>query len=34
PDVLLSGNHQDVSKWRQEQQLKITKKMRPELIKE
>ncbi len=32
PDVLLSGNHKDIDKWRQEQSLLLTKKNRPDLI--
>lgn len=31
PDVLLSGNHGEVDKWRLEQQIEITKKRRPDL---
>lgn len=33
PDVLISGNHQNVDKWRLEQALKITEKCRPDLLK-
>jgi tRNA (guanine37-N1)-methyltransferase len=33
PDVLLSGNHQEVDKWRMEQSLEITKLKRPDLLK-
>lgn len=33
PDVLLSGNHQEVDKWRKQQQIDITAKRRPDLIK-
>ena len=33
PDVLLSGNHGEVDKWRYEQSLDITKKKRPDLLK-
>lgn len=33
PKVLLSGNHQEVDKWRKEQSLEITKKKRPDLLK-
>ena len=33
PDVLLSGNHGEIEKWRQEKSLEITKKRRPDLIK-
>ncbi len=32
PEVLLSGNHQMVDKWRYEKQLEITKKLRPDLL--
>jgi len=31
PDVLISGNHQEVDKWRQEEALKRTKERRPDL---
>lgn len=33
PDVLLSGNHAEIDKWRKSQSLKITKERRPDLIK-
>lgn len=33
PDVLISGNHQNVDKWRYQQQLEITQKLRPDLLK-
>ncbi len=33
PQVLLSGNHQNIAKWRHEEQIKITKKRRPDLLK-
>lgn len=33
PDVLLSGNHQEVDKWRKQQQIDITAQRRPDLIK-
>lgn len=33
PDVLLSGNHQNIAKWRYEKQLEITKDRRPDLLK-
>lgn len=33
PDVLLSGNHQEIEKWRQTQSVEITKKLRPDLLK-
>ncbi len=32
PDVLISGNHKDIQKWRKEQSLKITKNRRPDLF--
>lgn len=32
PDVLLSGNHQEVDKWRREQQIILTKQKRPDLL--
>ncbi len=34
PDVLLSGNHQEVDKWRYNEQLCITKERRPDLLEE
>lgn len=33
PDVLLSGNHQEIAVWRREQALEKTKKLRPDLLK-
>ena len=33
PEVLLSGNHQNIEKWRKEKSLEITKKNRPDLLK-
>ncbi len=33
PDVLLSGNHKEVDKWREQEALKITMQKRPDLIK-
>lgn len=33
PDVLLSGNHEEIEKWRKEKSIEITKKNRPDLIK-
>jgi tRNA (guanine37-N1)-methyltransferase len=33
PDVLLSGNHADIEKWRREQSLKRTIERRPDLLK-
>lgn len=32
PDILLSGNHAEIKKWREEQAIKITKLRRPDLI--
>ena len=32
PDVLISGNHANIDKWRREEALKITKKNRPDLL--
>ena len=32
PDVLLSGNHSEIDKWRKEKQIEITIKKRPDLI--
>jgi len=32
PDVLMSGNHQEIEKWRSEQALKRTKERRPDLL--
>jgi tRNA (guanine37-N1)-methyltransferase len=31
PDVLLSGNHKEIEKWRREKSIEITKKRRPDL---
>ncbi len=33
PDVLLSGNHAEIDKWRREQSEKITRERRPDLLK-
>lgn len=33
PDILLSGNHSKINKWREIQSLKITTKLRPDLLK-
>lgn len=33
PKILLSGNHAEIEKWRQEKALEITKKNRPDLLK-
>lgn len=32
PDVLVSGNHGEVAKWRREQQIAITRALRPDLL--
>jgi len=32
PDVLLSGHHENIKKWREEKSLEITKKNRPDLL--
>ncbi len=32
PDVLISGNHKEIEKWRAEQSLIITRKRRPDLL--
>ena len=34
PEILLSGNHKEIDKWRKEKSLEITKKKRPDLLKE
>ena len=33
PDVLISGHHENIKKWRQEQAKEITNKKRPDLLK-
>lgn len=33
PEILLSGNHQEIEKWRKEKSLEKTKKLRPDLLK-
>lgn len=33
PEVLLSGHHENIRKWREEQSLKTTKQKRPDLLK-
>ena len=33
PEVLLSGNHKEIEKWRKEKQIEKTRKMRPDLLK-
>ena len=32
PEVLLSGHHENIDKWRKEQSIEITKKNRPDLL--
>jgi tRNA (guanine37-N1)-methyltransferase len=32
PEVLLSGNHQNIAQWRQEQAVKRTQERRPDLL--
>ena len=32
PEVLLSGHHANIAKWRKEQQIEITKQKRPDLL--
>ena len=32
PDVLLSGNHAEIEKWRREQALQRTRERRPDLL--
>lgn len=32
PDILLSGHHQNIARWRHEQALEITKQRRPDLL--
>lgn len=32
PDVLISGHHENIKKWREEKALEITKKNRPDLL--
>ncbi len=32
PDVLISGNHQNIDKWRREQSLEITRRVRADLL--
>ncbi len=34
PSVLLSGNHQEIEKWRKQKSLEKTKKVRPDLLEE
>ncbi|MBQ7719750.1 MAG: tRNA (guanosine(37)-N1)-methyltransferase TrmD [Clostridia bacterium] len=32
PDVLLSGNHAEIEKWRRRESLELTRKLRPDLL--
>ena len=32
PEVLTSGNHAEIDKWRREQSISLTKKRRPDLL--
>ena len=32
PEVLLSGDHKKIKRWRQQQALKVTKERRPDLL--
>lgn len=32
PEVLMSGHHLNISKWREEKSLEVTKKMRPDML--
>ncbi len=32
PEVLLSGHHSNIAKWREQQSLKVTQKMRPDML--
>ena len=33
PEVLLSGNHANIAKWRKEKQIEVTKLKRPDIMK-
>ena len=33
PDVLVSGNHREINKWRIKKQIELTQKLRPDLLK-
>jgi tRNA (guanine37-N1)-methyltransferase len=33
PEILLSGNHPKIEKWKKEQSIKVTSKLRPDLLK-
>jgi tRNA (guanine37-N1)-methyltransferase len=32
PEILLSGNHQEIRKWREHKALERTQKVRPDLL--
>lgn len=32
PEILLSGNHEEIKKWKEAQSIKITRQVRPELL--
>ena len=34
PDVLISGNHAEIAKWREEQSRELTKQRRPDMCKD
>jgi tRNA (guanine37-N1)-methyltransferase len=34
PDVLLSGNHAEIERWRREAAIEKTRRMRPDLLEE
>lgn len=34
PDILISGNHKDIEKWRKDKAFELTKKRRPDLLNE
>lgn len=34
PDVLLSGHHKNIEDWKKEESIKLTKKVRPDLLKD
>ena len=33
PDVLMSGNHAQIAKWRKEKSIELTEKLRPDMLK-
>ena len=34
PEVLISGHHENIRKWQEEQSLDVTRKKRPEILKD